>query len=667
MIDPYYAYLMNGTNLAGGHLEIGHLDHPGTPVQCFAALVIFIKHLFFGSGATYKDVLMHPESYLLACNCTMLILFISVTFYAGLFVYRHTKNLVTSLLFQSVPLLMQGVLFRTSKLAPEAFIIIWGTLFIAYFYIHFVFNDAQEKNESVPKKIFFCGLFIGLLVASKFTCAVIILLPFIVIKGIWRKLLLLLSAAISFVFFIIPALPKTNYMFHWIIDLFTHEGKYGQGSEGFINEIKFKQDLHLLFTNDAVFTSIYVIIFVAFVISIIRKFKKREADIHSRVIQGIWIYITLLIILVAKHYNFYYLFPAAIALPLALVSANRIFSVSLKNNFLVNKKSVVASFLEILCLVQVKSYYNDTYSGRLNLKAMEGVQQFMTNKKNIPVIITSEYSSSFVEPALYFGSVYSGNMSHEYLSFLKQKYPTSYLYNDDIGHIAQWHWDDEIVPAEIFYNHPKVLVYFRGTTAENCNQLLNRFVTWNDIKLGTYEKVYDNQLFNEQLYQINADTALATKLMNNYQIISCNLENTTDDKTRFIADDGKTTFDNANQISCEEHYSGKSSIYLDKNHIYGLDCKFKVKPFYYIKATIWRKATNGEAGIVFADSLGTFYKAGGVVISSEKNGWEKIECACSIPSDYKEKMLHLYLYNSGKEKVYFDNVTILIYPMSLIN
>src|ERR1700733_2281067 len=72
--DPAYAYLLNGVNLAGGHMEIGHTDHPGTPVQCFAAIVIFIKHLFTNNIPLYQDVLLHPESYLYAISITFVLL-----------------------------------------------------------------------------------------------------------------------------------------------------------------------------------------------------------------------------------------------------------------------------------------------------------------------------------------------------------------------------------------------------------------------------------------------------------------------------------------------------------------------------------------------------------------------------------------------------------------
>src|SRR5688572_7605216 len=79
--DPSYAYLLNGTNLASGTMEIGHTDHPGTTVQSFLALVIFITYLFSGATAPlYQDVLSQPELYLNVLSIVLILLGGIITF-----------------------------------------------------------------------------------------------------------------------------------------------------------------------------------------------------------------------------------------------------------------------------------------------------------------------------------------------------------------------------------------------------------------------------------------------------------------------------------------------------------------------------------------------------------------------------------------------------------
>src|SRR5579863_4079785 len=61
--DGPYDYLMNGVNLASGHLRVGNIEHPGTPVTIFSTFIVFIRHLLKDDIVIYQDVLLHPESY----------------------------------------------------------------------------------------------------------------------------------------------------------------------------------------------------------------------------------------------------------------------------------------------------------------------------------------------------------------------------------------------------------------------------------------------------------------------------------------------------------------------------------------------------------------------------------------------------------------------------
>ena len=61
--DPSYAYLFNALSVSQG-LPVGHLDHPGTPVQSLGAIVInsinFINH----KPDVISEVLKNPEYFL---------------------------------------------------------------------------------------------------------------------------------------------------------------------------------------------------------------------------------------------------------------------------------------------------------------------------------------------------------------------------------------------------------------------------------------------------------------------------------------------------------------------------------------------------------------------------------------------------------------------------
>src|SRR3989339_1738006 len=103
--DPVYAYLTNGLTFALGSNDIGHTDHPGTPLQLFIALLITIVGWIRGANDLATDVLTHPESYLrivtialIAINCTML-------WMLGLFAHKKLQNRNMAVVLQLLPLL----------------------------------------------------------------------------------------------------------------------------------------------------------------------------------------------------------------------------------------------------------------------------------------------------------------------------------------------------------------------------------------------------------------------------------------------------------------------------------------------------------------------------------------------------------------------------------
>jgi hypothetical protein len=122
--DPVYAYLFNGMTLATGKMEVGHTDHPGTPVQCFAAIVIFIKHLFNHSIPLYQDVILHPESYLRAICTAISLVFAFTTWYTGHYLLKRTGNIFLALVFQLTHHFLVPTLCMRKTRSPNHFLLL---------------------------------------------------------------------------------------------------------------------------------------------------------------------------------------------------------------------------------------------------------------------------------------------------------------------------------------------------------------------------------------------------------------------------------------------------------------------------------------------------------------------------------------------------------------
>jgi len=64
-IAPDYPYLFNSLSLAYYYGDIGHTDHPGTPVQFLGAVIIKLTYWFQNSPENLIiHILKNPELYL---------------------------------------------------------------------------------------------------------------------------------------------------------------------------------------------------------------------------------------------------------------------------------------------------------------------------------------------------------------------------------------------------------------------------------------------------------------------------------------------------------------------------------------------------------------------------------------------------------------------------
>ncbi len=658
--DPVYAYLMNGTNLASGHLEIGHFDHPGTPVQCLAAIIIFIKHFISGSGPLYQDVLLHPENYLLVCSIIMILITGFTIYFTGRFVYKNTGNVSTAILFQLTPMLTKDMLKNIMYLMPEAIIIPLGTFFMAYLYVHFVVNQSDEDKPSEYRTLIICGLITGFLIATKINTTLIIIVPLFLIKGVRQRLTYLLVTLVAFIVLVIPVMPKYYFFYKWVRRIVTHDSLYGSGKEQFIDAHLYSANLKELFTTDVVFTTVYAIITIAFIITIIKFMLKKKPDgAFTRALIGVWVFTTLLIFTVAKHYKFYYVFPAGTSLALGLIAASGILFNSLQKT----KNIIAYCFLGGMLLLQANSYIKDANNVNHDHQTLAATRKFIETRKNIPVIIASTYQSAYIELALNFGIVYTGNQIPFYMQFEKTIHPTSYLYDVDFKKLL--FWGKEMITPEVLSKYDSLLAYTKDRDSNAEREIMQEITTYNGLKLGDYKLIYRDTNTGENIYVIYTHRGLASKLLENKTSIYCDLEKLTDDKSSFIASDGKHLLAKAFAVTQKEHHSGLNAVLLNDKNQYGADLIFNVKPGDFIDATVWRKSPDGGGIVLSAEKPEMLYRGGEFVINTAENGWEQIECKCKVPDDYKEPTVHFYLFYPGKEDVYFDDINITIYSMAL--
>src|SRR5660397_3345 len=119
-VDPDYVYFISGLHISEGYFKVGHIDHPGTPLQILIAIMFRIIYLFRGNTAVYiEDVFLHPDLYLSITSLVITILTAGLLLYAGKKIFQSTKSIFYAILIQTAPFLPVIWYDLIGRITPE--------------------------------------------------------------------------------------------------------------------------------------------------------------------------------------------------------------------------------------------------------------------------------------------------------------------------------------------------------------------------------------------------------------------------------------------------------------------------------------------------------------------------------------------------------------------
>lgn len=200
--DLDYINLLNGLNILTDKPSTLFVHPDITTVYSYAIFIYFI-HLVFGGLNLVSDVISRAEIYMQ----TIIYLYLSITslslFYLGNSVYKYTKNVFLSIFSQIYLLIFIGsydVLYQLNNASAENIQTICSILLVAIS-LRFVRNGLS-KGEI--KTVVILSLLACLAVASKFTGAMLLLFPLIIVPGRWLKFIYILTSLILLFLFFIP-------------------------------------------------------------------------------------------------------------------------------------------------------------------------------------------------------------------------------------------------------------------------------------------------------------------------------------------------------------------------------------------------------------------------------------------------------------------------------
>lgn len=478
-----------------------HIDHPGTPVQVTGAIIIRILHIISSPETDLvRDVFSRPEFYLNGVFYFSNIIIAAALFVLGYTVFKKFNNISLSLLMQLTPFFSVNIYYTLTNVVPELFLIFILLIFISVI-ISFVYEETMPDQKLI-KYLWLFAVICGFGLATKISFFPLLFIPVVFVRKLSFRIFFLILSFISFLIFVSPVISAENStrFIQWIKDLITHSGKYGNGPENFINISQFFTNLKSIVVFEPLFTFSYLLTGLLMVVRFFPKFKSQiTKNKYYPLLAGIFIAMTIQIIIVAKHFAMYYLIPALMLSVPALFAVNMIINGIYPKYFEVKKIVYLFLTLFIFGYFQFITIIQEiqSYAGIRN-ESYQIMKYFKDNYENSLVI--HSYGSSGKEPALYVGCEYAGNQRELYDSFLKDISPNHYffhLWGKPFGNDA----NAETLKYKFLYL--RVLV-FRCDKAEVFNAFLQemKLLMKNQNIIG--KKIISNSR-EESIYEINLE------------------------------------------------------------------------------------------------------------------------------------------------------------------
>ncbi|MFA6923216.1 MAG: hypothetical protein WC223_03090 [Bacteroidales bacterium] len=651
-LDPEYSYLFNSLNISRFSLKVFHVDHPGTPLQIFGALIIRIVHLFHSKEPLLVDVFKNPEFYLHSINISLLLINSIALFLLGYYAYRISKNIIICIFLQLTPFASNQVVWFFDRVNIEQMLIFTMILFVCLLFKYLHDYDIENK-KIIDKYLLLFSVIVGFGIACKITFFPIFLIPFILMDGFKKKLFYTIFSISFFSFFIIPVIIyKHDYFIDWIRVLFFHSGQYGRGESNIIDTTNFIFNLKTIFNNELFFSIVFLLVIFSSIIYHIPFLKVKEKnDKYYKALLGIEIAMLLQIVIVAKHYSFHYLIPALMLTIIAFFVMLKIYSRKFNIRFINLAYIVIIFYIILFESKEVKREYSSNLKRKNTyLKTYNFILKNYNNKPTL--VIPDYYVCPYKESAFKFGIYWGGDyFKDKYIEVLAKLYTNIYIYS---GWNKMFNdWENAYSCTDLLKKYNNIILYSDDPEIENNIVLheLNSINEFFDIKII---KTFYNKETNESIYEISYSPKFNRKVVS----IFCDAETLSDNKYSFIGTNNRI-FSNGNTQSNEKFLSGKYSAKLTKDSPYGFTYIIgKLKSGDELFISVWRYKSNTDASLILsAKNTKKLYIAENKAIKT-KNNWEEIIIDYKVPENLNNEEFEVYVWNMSNKVAYFDDLKI---------
>lgn len=470
-VDPDYVYFMSGLSISEGFLKVGHIDHPGTPLQILIGVLFRIVFLFRGNNVSYiEDVFLHPDLYLSSANLFITVITTALLVYAGYKTFNITKSVFYAVLVQTAPFLPVIWYDLIGRITPELmmpFPIILLTLLVIK--IYYAENSVSYKTVILLALVSAFGL------SLKLTYVLLWMIPFFVIDT-WRKRFFF--AGLSFILFFLLAMPVTlqlNVFWGWVKNLFIHSGQYGGGESNIIDFASLIPNLKELYGYEKRYFYVYfslIAVFSGYLIYFRKKAEKTMVLIAISVI----LTIAVQLLITGKHYAHRYFIPVLLLSPLMIF----IIAEMIKKFY---PKKIITYIINLgivgilIWNVQFNRQWLPTKTEALgtdveNRMNTWHVAQSLDNN-SYKIIASQNYGCPFIEYTLMYSTVWANHKKQEeYKPILNRLYPDTY--NFFTWDNSMRYWGEKFNAQKAASSGKKIYLYLERNEEELFNRTISK-------------------------------------------------------------------------------------------------------------------------------------------------------------------------------------------------
>jgi len=505
-IDPEYAYLFNGLCVAQLKLNLGHFQHPGTPLQCIIAITSIIIHIGNKGLTLAEDIFVNPEYFLHASNIAINLINSLLLFIIGYFIYQRSRNIILAIFIQVSPFVSQLVPETMGRVIPESLLGIAGILLllVVFFYI-----TKTESDVKIIKYIILFSLVSGYGLALKLTYISLIIIPLILIPSFRNKMKYLILTIISFFVFAFPLLGKPDKFWIWIKKIFIHSGKYGMGEPNIIDISNFTDNIKLIITDNKLHFILLSVFILVLLIYFIKPLKlKLKNDIQYKALIAIVSAILIQYLIVAKHYANIYLVPAlclsVFGIYLAVCILSRIFRKYQVTGVIKNILYLVIIMLIFISTYNKVALYNQIRRQKVE-KRMRTLNYINDNIKDKTVLIVPWfYGAAYVERGLAEGLFYTGRYKATYSKLLQKHYAHSYFFLPWHDRYYDWQllWENGLDLEKFAKDNKEIYIYFGVEDLIVINRIFNDLLSFCPPETREPLRIYYDNETKESIYRL---------------------------------------------------------------------------------------------------------------------------------------------------------------------